>query len=100
LESSRIPIELFGGALLVAGGGKDVEWPSAEMALNIAAQRPSANGPTTVLIYPEAGHGLAGPGTTPSGDLATLGGTPSALAEARAEVWAATFRLFQTSLKP
>ena len=100
VPAARIPIERYRGALLVAGGGRDAIWPSAEMAINIGHSRRQASLPTLVLAYPTAGHLLGGPGTTPARPLMEVGGEEIAIAHARAEVWDKTFALFDAALKP
>ena len=99
VAAARIPIERYRGALLVAGGGRDAIWPSAEMAINIGQSRRQAHLPTIVLAFPAAGHLLGGPGTTPARPLMEVGGEEIAIAHARAEVWDKTFALFDAALK-
>ena len=98
LAAARIPIERYRGALLVAGGGRDAIWPAADMATNIAHTRQAAGLRTVLLSYPDAGHLLGGPGTSPAGALTDLGGGVVAIAHARTEVWDKTFRLFDAAL--
>ena len=98
VAAARIPIERYAGPLLVAGGGRDTIWPSAEMTQTIASTRHSAQRPTTVLIFPGAGHALAGPGTEPVEDMLGSGDAPAALAHARAQAWQATLKLFDAAL--
>lgn len=63
--ASRIPVERFAGAMLVAGGERDRTWPSGTMAQAIAERRAAARRKTIALVYPEAGHGLAMTGWVP-----------------------------------
>lgn len=98
VAAARIPVESYRGALLVAGGGRDAIWPSAEMATSIAAARGKGGLKTVLLTYPGAGHLLGGPGTTPARDLTGAGGDATSIAHARAEVWRRTFDLFATAL--
>jgi dienelactone hydrolase len=100
IPAARIPIERYRGALLVAGSGADAIWPSAEMATNIAATRRQARLATTLLNFPDAGHLIGGPGTSPGVELTGAGGTAAAIAHARIATWRATFDLFGTVLTP
>jgi dienelactone hydrolase len=100
IAAARIPIEAFKGPLLLIGGGRDTVWPSGEMAANIVITRRKAGLPVEAVITADAGHALAGPGTTPVAPLAPNGGTEAANAKARAAGWRATFRLFDAALKP
>lgn len=63
--AARIPVERFAGAMLVAGGERDRTWPSGAMVQAIAERRADADRETIALVYPEAGHGLAGTGWEP-----------------------------------
>ena len=100
IAAARIPIQRYHGALLIAGGGADAIWPSVEMATNIAATRRQARLATTLLTFPDAGHLIGGPGTSPAVELTGAGGTADAVAHARAATWRATFDLFATALTP
>jgi len=82
---ARIPVEAFGGALLLVAGGKDSQWDSAAAASAIKAARDAAGRETIALIYPDAGHDLVGDGG--ARDASLSGGTPEANAEARADAW-------------
>jgi dienelactone hydrolase len=98
--AARIPIEAFKGPLLLIGGGRDAVWPSGEMAANIVTTRRKVGLPVEAIITADAGHALAGPGTTPVAPFAPNGGTEVANATTRAAGWRATFRLFDVALKP
>ena len=100
LAAARIRIEDYAGPLLVVGGGMDRIWPSAEMTRSIAASRAAAGRSTQMLVYPNAGHALGGPGTEPATPLAVNGGNPAAIAAGRTEAWRATFALFDAALRP
>ena len=100
VAAARIPGEVYRGALLLAGGGVDAIWPSAEMAANIARTRHTSKLGTTLLIFPNAGHLLGGPGTSPAAELTGAGGTSVAMAQARIKTWRATFEMFGAALKP
>ena len=100
IAAARIRVEDFKGTLLVAGGGRDTVWPSADMATNIVATRKAAELKTEAFIAPEAGHALGGPGTAPALPYTINGGDPAAIAKTRTNVWRATFRMFDEALKP
>lgn len=83
--TARIPVENYGGALLLIAGEKDAQWNAARQARNIQATRQAAGLRTEVLIYPEAGHDLIGDGGPRQAHRS--GGTPEANAAARADAW-------------
>jgi dienelactone hydrolase len=99
IAAARIPIESYRGALLLVAGEKDKLWPSADMARNIVSSRKAAGLATDALIFDDAGHALAGPGTSPAAPLADIGGTPASVAHARALAWQKTFATFERALK-
>lgn len=98
VTAATIPVDHYRGALLVAGGGKDETWPSAVMAENIASTRDKAGLPTTVLIFPDAGHGLSGSGWEPENYPRTAS-NPMATAHAQVAVRKATLDLFAKALR-
>lgn len=100
VPAARIPIERFHGALFVAGAGQDRVWPSLEMARNISAARKRFGESTTILEFPQAGHGIAGPGTDPATPLTMLGGTKEADAKARILVWQNSLEFLAKNLRP
>ncbi len=100
VAAARIPVQNYRGALLVAGGGMDAIWPSAEMATNIARARAVAGLSTEALTFPGAGHLIGGPGTSPAVELTGAGGAPDAIAHARSATWRATLDMFGAALKP
>lgn len=83
--AARIPVENYGGALLLIAGEKDAQWNAARQARNIQATRQAAGLRTEVLIYPEAGHDLIGDGGPRQAHRS--GGTPEANAAARVDAW-------------
>jgi dienelactone hydrolase len=99
VAAARIPVERYRGALLVAGGGVDDVWPSAEMAQAIADRRRAAGLPTVVLLFPRAGHPLSGDGWGPT-TAHRSAGEPAAIAQAQAATWRATLALFGRALGP
>lgn len=62
VPSAAIAVEKFRGPVMVIGGGRDAVWPSAEMVRNIAKRRRASGLKTQVIVFPEAGHNLAGSG--------------------------------------
>lgn len=93
--AARIPIELYEGLLLVAGGGDDRSWDSAGMGQAIAERRAENGRHTVSLIYPDAGHALAGGLLDPV--ESDRGGTVEGTGRARKAVWTATLELFRTA---
>jgi dienelactone hydrolase len=92
--AARISVETFKGDLLVAGAGKDATWDSAYMAQNIAERRAEAGLKTTLLIFPDAGHGLTGDPWAPKGE----GAAAEAESQAQRTMWAETFDFFNRTL--
>lgn len=100
VAAARIPIEVYAGPVLVAGGGRDTIWPSAAMTRAIEATRKAAKRPVVAIVEEAAGHALAGPGTDPAQNFTAAGGEVRAIASARLRTWAATLDLFEAALKP
>lgn len=87
--AARIPVERYKGAMLIAGGDRDMTWPSGEMTRAIAERR-AAHGLSTIsLTFAEAGHGLSGTGWLPT-NFDSQDQTTAANARAQREVWLAT----------
>ena len=99
--AARIRVEDYRGALMLVAGDRDRLWASGEMARNIVAGRDRAGLPTTALIYPEAGHEVAGRGFDPAGpDGVRGGGDPAANARAQFESWPKVAAFLRSALKP
>lgn len=96
---ARIPVESYRGALMVVAGDRDQLWNSGRMARNIAAARQAAGLATEALLYPEAGHDLAGGSAEPRED-ARGGGSPAANAAARADAWPKVVSFLARTLSP
>ena len=96
--AARIPVEAYSGPLLLIAGDKDALWNSGRMARNIVASRQAAGLETTALIYPDAGHDLAGDGG-PREDPRS-GAAPEADAAARADAWPKVVAFLQAALEP
>ena len=98
-ESARIPLEDFRGALMLVAGERDAQWNSAGMARNIQETRAAAGLTTEMLIYPEAGHNIAGGQAEPIDDPRS-GGTPEADANARIDAWPRVLAFLERTLNP
>jgi pimeloyl-ACP methyl ester carboxylesterase len=64
-DSARIPVEDFGGDLLLIAGGDDQVWPSADWARDIEHMRSGHDRNTSVISRPDAGHRPTLPGESP-----------------------------------
>lgn len=85
-RAAVIPIERSKAAVLLVCGGKDTIWPSCPMAEQLRARDVQV----TILRYPDAGHAVFGvPFSSGSitAALAQFGGTVTANAMARDNVW-------------
>ncbi len=87
---ARIAVEAIDEPVFLLGGELDTIWASGFMAANIAQTREAAGLTTLSLIYEEAGHGLSGPPTTPSG---------AAEAAAKAEAFPQLIAFFDRHLR-
>lgn len=99
VKVARIPIETYTGALLVAGGEQDDLWSAGHMVQNIAERRAEAGLSTTLLVLPDAGHGIAGTGYN-AALLFETGHQRRIEARDQARTWAVTLEFFQQVLKP
>lgn len=97
-DAARIPVEAYGGALMLIAGEQDAQWNSARQARNIVAARQAAGLSTTALIYPDAGHDLIGDGGPR--DAHRSGGTPEANAAARQDAWPKIVAFLTEALVP
>jgi dienelactone hydrolase len=99
---ARIEVEKFRGPLLVIGGHDDQVWASGMMAQNIAERRAVAGLETVALIFPEAGHAIAGNGWLPTTQYnvgpSKVGGTPQANAAAQARALPETIAFLKRTL--
>ena len=96
---ARIAIERYKGPLLLIAGDEDKLWNSGRMARNIAASRDKPGLMTELLVYPDAGHDLAGGSTEPRVD-ARGGGSPEANARARGDAWPKVVAFLKRTLRP
>ncbi|MEM1053718.1 MAG: acyl-CoA thioesterase/bile acid-CoA:amino acid N-acyltransferase family protein [Pseudomonadota bacterium] len=99
VAAARIPIENYKGAVLVVGGEQDDLWSAGHMVQNVAERRAEAGLPTSLLVLPEAGHGITSTGYNPT-LLFDQGDKRRIEAQAQAKTWAATLEFFQAALKP
>jgi dienelactone hydrolase len=104
VAAARIPVEQYAGPLLVIGGDDDQVWDSGSMARAIEASRRAAGRETEMLVYPQAGHALSGPGWSPTSGLNAgpmqIGGSPAANGRALAEAWPRSVAFLQRTLGP
>jgi dienelactone hydrolase len=84
---------------MLIAGERDSQWNSARAARNIAGSRSAYGLETRLLIFPDAGHNLAGGGTKPVDDPRS-GGTPQADADARRIAWPQVVTFLSEALKP
>lgn len=96
--AARVPIERFQGLLLVAGGEQDRTWDSAGMSQAISERRAEHGLQTVSLIFPNAGHQLAGGLLTPV--EAEERETVEGVGQARMAAWTATLGLFERAWPP
>ncbi|MEM7779314.1 MAG: acyl-CoA thioesterase/BAAT N-terminal domain-containing protein [Pseudomonadota bacterium] len=99
VASARIPIEEYPGAVFVAGGELDDLWSAGHMVQNIAERRAEAGRATSLLVLPEAGHGIFGTGQDPT-LLFDQGDRRRIEAHGQAQTWAATLAFFEKALSP
>lgn len=106
-EDTEIPVERIEGGVLLLSSGRDESWPSAGLS-EVAWQRLTGRGHAfrhERVVYPEAGHLIAGPPHRPvelvvpgPGVNFTMGGTRGATAAARADAWRRTVEFFSDQL--
>ncbi|WP_461121544.1 acyl-CoA thioesterase/bile acid-CoA:amino acid N-acyltransferase family protein [Saccharothrix stipae] len=106
-EDAEIPVERIGGGVLLLSSGRDESWPSvglSEVAWRRLTERGHAHRHERV-VYPEAGHLIAGPPHRPvelvvpgPGVHFSMGGTPAATAAARADAWRRTVEFLSDQL--
>ncbi|MEU4743834.1 acyl-CoA thioesterase/bile acid-CoA:amino acid N-acyltransferase family protein [Actinosynnema sp. NPDC023658] len=107
-EDTEIPVERIAGGVLLLSSGSDEGWPSAVLS-EVAERRLRAHDHPfryEHVIYPGAGHLIAGPPHRPTTDLvipeadvrSAVGGTPAASAAARADAWRRTVEFLSDQL--
>lgn len=98
MARARIPVERIAGPVLLLSGGDDGAWPSDLYSLIVQSSLRAAGHPHEVIWknWPSAGHSILFPHTPAtriahrhpvSGIATTMGGTPTANAEANAGAW-------------
>ncbi|MBV8683047.1 MAG: hypothetical protein JO111_09260, partial [Caulobacteraceae bacterium] len=86
--AARIPIERFGGKVVLVAGEDDRLWPSARFARDLARRLTDCGRPPRLVIEPMAGHRALLPGErTPRSDLNLHGGTDAADHELGRRAW-------------
>lgn len=107
-EDAEIPVERIGGGVLLLSSGRDESWPCEELS-EVAFRRLAEHGHPhrhEHVVYPEAGHLIAGPPHRPTTDVVLpgpgvrflMGGTPAATAAARADAWRRTVEFLSDQL--
>jgi dienelactone hydrolase len=107
-EEAEIPVERINGGVLLISAGRDLTWPCAELSA-VAERRLEEHHhpfPFEHVVYPQAGHLIAGPPHRPTtevvvpgpGVLLALGGDPAATAAARADAWRRTVEFLSDQL--
>ncbi|MBB5805611.1 dienelactone hydrolase [Saccharothrix ecbatanensis] len=107
-EDTEIPVERINGGVLLLSSGQDESWPCAELS-EVAFRRLKEHGHPhrhEHVVYPEAGHLIAGPPHRPTTDVVlpgpgvrfSMGGTPAATAAARADAWRRTVEFLSDQL--
>ncbi|USX51249.1 acyl-CoA thioester hydrolase/BAAT C-terminal domain-containing protein [Lentzea sp. HUAS12] len=108
-EDTQIAVERISGGVLLISSGQDDSWPSTELS-DVAMRRLKDHEhafPYEHVVYPEAGHLIAGPPHRPATDVTypgpgvtfSGGGSPQATAHARADAWKRTVEFLQVQLK-
>ncbi|MDQ2586044.1 acyl-CoA thioesterase/bile acid-CoA:amino acid N-acyltransferase family protein [Saccharothrix yanglingensis] len=108
-EDVEIPVERINGGVLLLSSGDDQSWPCAELSA-VAERRLREHDhpfPHEHVVYPGAGHLIAGPPHRPTTDTVVpgpgvrfrMGGTPAATAAARADAWRRTVEFLSDRLR-
>lgn len=103
MRKARIPVEKIAGPVMLISGGDDGAWPSDYYSLLVQSSLLAAHHPYPVEWYnlPQAGHSILFPYVPatqivhahPVNDnLTTMGGEPSANAQANAQSWQAVLK--------
>lgn len=107
-EDTLIPVERFGGPVLLISGADDKIWPATEMAEALVQRRTTAGLQTHTinLTYPNAGHNFGGgeqsygvPNLPPKDRRGRSGGTEAGNSIASIDAWAATLAFLEQTLK-
>ncbi|MEU4762495.1 acyl-CoA thioester hydrolase/BAAT C-terminal domain-containing protein [Actinosynnema sp. NPDC023794] len=104
-EDAEIPVERIEGGVLLLSSGQDESWPSVALS-EVAWRRLTGHAHRHErVVYPEAGHLIAGPPHRPvelvvpgPGVDFSMGGTAAATAAARADAWRRTVEFLSDQL--
>jgi dienelactone hydrolase len=107
-EDTEIRVENIVGGVLLISSGHDDGWPCVELS-EVAMRRLKDHDhpfPYEHVVYPEAGHLIAGPPHRPATDVTypgpgvtfSGGGVPQTTAHARADAWKRTVEFLQEQL--
>ncbi|WP_176946700.1 acyl-CoA thioester hydrolase/BAAT C-terminal domain-containing protein [Lentzea fradiae] len=107
-EEAEIPVERISGGVLLISSGHDDSWPCVELS-EVALRRLKDHDhpfPHEHVVYPEAGHLIAGPPHRPVTDVTypgpgvtfSGGGVPRATAHARVDAWKRTVEFLREQL--
>ncbi|HSZ53750.1 MAG TPA: acyl-CoA thioester hydrolase/BAAT C-terminal domain-containing protein [Caulobacteraceae bacterium] len=89
-STARIPIESFGGEVVLVAGEDDRVWPSARFARELARRLADSGRASRLVTHPKAGHRVLLPGeTTPRSEVNLHGGTDEADMALGRQAWAA-----------
>ncbi len=105
---AEIPVERISGGVLLISSGQDDAWPCVELS-EVAMRRLKDHDhrfPYEHVVYPEAGHLIAGPPHRPATDVTypgpgvtfSGGGVPHATAHAQADAWKRTVEFLREQL--
>ncbi|MFJ6088372.1 acyl-CoA thioesterase/bile acid-CoA:amino acid N-acyltransferase family protein [Streptomyces sp. NPDC092369] len=99
LQLVPIPLDHVRGTVLAIAGGDDRIWGSLPSAESIAREHNATGHTYQALLYPKAGHALAGlpylPDSVDSG-AGPLGGTRATNAQAKADSWPHVLQLLES----
>lgn len=100
-EQAVIQVEKTQGPILLISGKEDALWPSAKMSDLVIARlkQNKFRYAYTHVAYDGAGHAIAPPGYSPTGDSVRYGGTPQGNAQAQAKGWKELLAFLARSLK-
>lgn len=107
-EDTEIAVERVNGGVLLISSGQDEGWPSTELS-DVAMRRLKDHEhpfPHEHVVYPEAGHLIAGPPHRPATEVTypgpgvtfSGGGSPKATAHARQNAWKRTVEFLREQL--
>lgn len=96
VPAARLPVERIAGEVVLAAGGDDRLWPSADFADEIVRRRAASALPTTLVGHAAAGHRVLLPGEAPPAPSHLVhGGTVDADAELGRLLWPELLRVLR-----